>query len=330
MVGSLDLCSDGLAYGAAHGPRLRSDAFAHWVERFVDPHDPGVHATLDDLEARVVAVLRAIAQGEDLPVTGTRAGWVAQDLGQRLLDVWAQTGGDCAAALLAVVDGLAGGQSPVEVHRAYVALHEEYELPDPADVFAVGYPLDGVPHSAASVARGLGTVTPVALAAAEDANVGAVDAFAAHDLHDRARRPLGVRFATWLEGAHPGPVAEVARYEAALRSARGEPEAGALGDGEGWRLAEGVEVHRFSIDVGALAEALDAGERAGRVVDGALTVEPPPRSAPNALAIGRDAAGELVIAEMPLDGLGADDVPDADVLAELAELGLAVPARWAT
>lgn len=328
VFGSLDLCSDGLAYGAAHGPRLRSEAFSAWFERFVPPGDPGVHASLDDLEGRVVAVLRAVAQGEPLALTGARAGWVAQDLGQRLLDVWAQTAEPCAGELLAVVDALAAGGTAAEAFAAYVELHEAWDLPEPEAVFAVGYPVDAAPHGARSVGRGLGTVVPVALAAAEDAGVDVVGRFAEADLRGRARRPLGARFARWIAEAWPGSVADLARYEAALRTARGEPELAALGaDGvDELRLAEGVEVHRFGFDVVRAAEQVDSGEVSGRHDGGRLALDPAPVPREVGLAIGRDAAGELVIAEIPGGG-GGDALPQG-VLQGLAPLGLAAPTAW--
>jgi hypothetical protein len=130
-------------------------------------------------------------------------------------------------------------------------------------------------------------------------------------------------------------VAELARYEAALRSAGGEAEARALGaGGDGWRLCDGVEVHRFDADIVALAERVDAGEAEGRTVDGRLTVAGP-LGEPTGLVIGRDPAGELVIVRIPPElcdpirgsGGGPATVP-ADVRAELSGLGLAAPLRW--
>lgn len=333
--GSIDLCGDGLAYAAAHAPRLRGPAFAAWAERFLGLGDPMWHSSLDGLAERAVAVLRAIGQGEALPVAGTRAGWVAQDLGQRLLDVWGLTEGDCADALLAVVDDLADGASPADTFAAYAELYAAYELPDPADVFAVGYAVDGVPcRASAQIADGLATVVPVTLDAARDAGLDPVaDLAAPFVAADRlVRRPLGHRFADWLAVAHPGPIADLARYEAALRSARGEPAAVALGAGVGSRLADGFEVHRFAVDVVALADAVEAGEATGVVVDGALTVAgvdgEPVEAEPTALAIGRCGA-DLVIASVdPGWALTAPDTLPDDTRRILTEAGVLVADRW--
>ena len=81
---TLVLCSDGLAYEAAHGARVESAAFHSWVERFCEEGD-GWHASLDALEARVLALLDDLTGGPAAaPWTGGRERWIAQDLGWRL------------------------------------------------------------------------------------------------------------------------------------------------------------------------------------------------------------------------------------------------------
>ncbi|MEZ4238395.1 MAG: hypothetical protein R3F59_20035 [Myxococcota bacterium] len=72
----------------------------------------------------------------------------------------------------------------------------------------------------------------------------------------------------------------------------------------------------------AALEQLDSGEISGVAAEGGVALEPAPEAAPTALAIGRDPAGELVLAELPAEA------PLEDVLEELAPLGLAAPVRW--
>ena len=368
--GSLDLCSDGLAYAASHGPRLRGRAFAMWFERFVDPADPAVHRTIADLEARVVDVLNAIGCGAPLHTPGTREGFVAQDLGQRLLEIWDRASGPCADDLIRIVDALASGGAPGDAHASYAALHEAYDLPHPADVFAVGYDLQDAPgRSVPRIADGLQTVVPLVLTAASDASTDLVPPFVAADGRAPHRAPLGVRFARWLAANHPGPVADLARYEVALRTVRADPEAEVLGtQGAGWRLARGAEAHAFDLDVVDLAERVDSGEVGGVQRDGRLGLtagveagasEPESGAVVEAgplvgLIVGRGGDGSLVIADVdPAPWVragvavyaaradvapGAEPSPSADLssvlpedqLLPLVELGLVVRATWRT
>ncbi|MEQ1505546.1 MAG: hypothetical protein ABMB14_25155, partial [Myxococcota bacterium] len=319
--GSIDLCSDGIAYAGGHAPRLNSRSFAAFAERF-----PPIHPSLDALEARAIDVVRAIAEGR--PLDPCARDWAAWDLGQRLLDVWEECDGEAAELLLGLVDDLADGVAPATVYAGYAALFDDYELAPPDEVFAVGYDLPGpIPtRSVAQLADGLKSVTPTTLMVAEDAGIDLVTPFAAADRFERV--PLGVRFARWLAGAHPGPVADLARYEASLRTARGEAEAGALGlAGTGWRLADGAEVHRYPFDVARLAEQVDAGEVSGAVdPDGRLSVPvDADDGGPVGLVVSRTATGDLVVAEIPAD---ADPVDDAEVRSALVGLGVVVPARW--
>lgn len=319
-----------MAYAHGHGRRLRSRSFAAFAERFLRPGDPFWHPTLEALETRTQAVLGAILYGDPLPAPGTTEKWVAWDLGQRLLEVWEECEGPAASRLLGIVDDLVGGASPAETYTAYVALDEEWVLAPASDVFASGYTIPGVPaRSVAQVTEGLRTVTPLTLALAEDAGVDLVTSFVAADRAERV--PLGVRFASFL-APRADAVADLARYEAALQAARGEPEAAVLGpDGDGHRLVDGALVHRFPFDVMAFAEQVDAGEVAGTDVDGELAV-PWPAPSPTALIFARDAQGTLVLADLPAEWAetvrSSPEVLPSELVIALSELGLLVPARW--
>ncbi|MBX2797088.1 MAG: hypothetical protein KTR31_05455 [Myxococcales bacterium] len=334
--GSLDLCSDGLAYAAAHGERMRGEAFALWHERFFAAGAGGLQQ-LDELQERAVAVARAIAQGAELSPLVTdpehgRQRWIAQDLGARLLEVWELTEGACARALLALVDRLAEGADAAQVATDYRQLAEEHVLPDPSVLLAVGYELGpSVPEARGveQVEEGLASVVPLTMELFEDAALDPVPAFLATDAP--AREPLGLRFARWMDTHHPGPAAELAGYEAALRRAAGEPEAVVLGaTGEGWRLPSGAVVLASQHDPVRIAEAASSGETEGRAVEGRLEIDDPsPRA--TTLVIARDGAGELVVADVEAepgpDGLDVSNLSD-DTCAGLVELGLLVPCRW--
>lgn len=313
VYGSLDLCSDGIAYATGHGARLRSPAYAAFVERFPSPV---LWPDLDSLEARVIEVAQGIAHGA--PVAVPQVDWAAYDLGQRLFDVWADCDGACAEALVSLAEALAGGTPKEEIFSRYTALHAEYELPAPEDVFAVGYDVPGWPtRSVPQLREGLSTAVPVTLMACDEAGTDLVPAFAAADRAERAH--LGVRFAQFLTTEERPAIAALARYEAALRTAGGEPEAVALGVGadERVRFAEGVEVHTFPFDVMSFAERVDAGER-----------DLAPAGDPQTLAFGRDRSGDLVLAEIRQELATNPAAATPDERVALCDLGLLVAQRW--
>ncbi|MCB9684675.1 MAG: hypothetical protein H6735_06550 [Alphaproteobacteria bacterium] len=329
--GSIDLCSDGVAYAASHGLRLTSDAATDFADLFLTRPGDGFHAELDALEERALAVLAAIAEGAPLaPWTGGRARWVAWDLAQRLLQVGEEVEGEVRASLVALAARLAEGEPPVTVAADYATLALDEPLPTPEVLFAVGYAVDGLPgRSVDQVREGLGTVCPLLCELEQDAGSTLCERFVAEDRWERV--PLGDRFASWLERANPGPAAWLARFEASLRTAGGEPEVEVLAEAEaGARWVEGTRRLRFPADVPAWAEAVERGEVVPEADDGALVL-PTPGGSPTALVIGRDRTGELVIADVPAD-LPERWVDDASVLGELvpalAEVGLVAPERY--
>lgn len=320
---TLDLASDGLAYAAGHGRRLSSPTFRHFAERY-----PIGFRTLDALEARVVAVARAICEGTPLPPVDTD--WVAQDVGWRVLQVAADAEEEVAAALAGLLDHDLEG-----VIEGYLALHDAYVLPEPELVFAVGYDLPrGFGRSVPQIREGLRTVTPLTLEVIEDLDLPVLERFVMEDRPER--RPLGDRFAAWLEVAHPD-LADLARYESALRHAGGDPTAGSLGmEGGRWRLARGARAWVAPLDLASLADAVDSGEVRGRVEgttigwDGAV-----PPSEPTGIVVGRDGHGEAVVVQVSADvatALATDAESDVagDAREVLRETGLWVPTAWPT
>lgn len=332
---TLDLCSDGMAYAAAHARRLADPLFAEHVERFF-PAGCGWHDSLEGLEARVIEVMDAITGVAPLtPLSGSRARWVAQDVAWRLATVRAQTDGEVRRALDGLVDGLAGDPGDAALQAAfdgYTALHADYVLPEPADVFAVGYPLpiegaDG--RAAAQVRAGVEQVLPGTAALLGDALDEEVGRFVAAD---GARGPLARRFARWLAAEQPGGVADLAAYEAAVRHPPPVDRLVALPPDEASddRLepASGLEILRATLDVMALESALSgAGYDAGFV--GRTEVDDTPRC----LAVLRTPGGELAVAEISegaADALeqGALDGLEADERDSLLHLGLIRPVSW--
>ncbi|MGM0575660.1 MAG: hypothetical protein ACQEXJ_08020 [Myxococcota bacterium] len=326
-LATLDLASDGLAYAAAHGDRLDSPAFRRFVETFFTPGQ-GLHDSLDALEARVLEVCDALCGvGEAAQLAGGRWRWITQDVGWRLLQVHAETEGEAAAELERMVDRLAHEPSEAtvgEVVAGYAALFDEWVLPDPEDVFAVGYDLPGgVGRSVRQVAEGIPTACPRTWEALGSDVLDVAADFVR--VEEPARRPLGRRFAAYLEATRPGPEADLARYEAAVaHAAPADATASTLGASEARddlrRLADGVELLTVGHDVGV--------ER------------PAPLDKPLELALARGVDGDVRVAEVspeaaaalrrlragPVDrgalGVGSDEV------AALEGLGFVVPVAW--
>ncbi|MFT7520466.1 MAG: hypothetical protein ACI9MC_002615, partial [Kiritimatiellia bacterium] len=223
IYGSLDLCSDGVAYAAAHGPRMLSPEFEVYADAFMVENGGWVQ-TLDELEQRVIEVTRGLVLGTPVrPLAPTaahgQARWIAQDLAWRLLTVAHDTDGDVHRELLALVDSLAqvhsltvSSDSSAEmvgtaaragldhVMSGYRALHGEYMLPDPEDMFSLGYDLLGVSdgRSVSQLIDGLHSGLPVTCALLGDRLPELVSAFAKDDVWERV--PLGRRFAAWMVG----------------------------------------------------------------------------------------------------------------------------------
>jgi hypothetical protein len=326
---TIDLHSDALAWTAAHRLRLESPEFARFRERFLTPAQ-GAHETLDSLVSRVREVGDDLAGGPPArPLEGNRALWIAQDVAWRLTLIIAECEGVVVDALDGLVNHLADApteQSMGEVIEAYHGLREEWILPSPDDLFAVGYPLPGgYGYATEQVAQGIASVCPKTASLLDDTFEALVDEFVRVETPRRV--PVARRFAAFLADAVPGTAADLARYEAAVgHPGEADPEADAFGaDAAGdvthLRLSRGVEI---------LALASDLTPYIGG--DGAGGCH---------LVVRRTSGGEVVIAELspetaavlqvlanegsaPTETLGLKP----EELDALRGLGVVMPVNW--
>jgi hypothetical protein len=354
---TLDLASDGAAYARAHAPRLDSPETARIAETWIPGggHSP----SLDDLEARVVEVARALLSAEPLSPLAPSAAhgrlrWTLQDVAARVGQVLADTAGEAAEGLEAILDDLArAARSTVDpaepdavtplldARRAYDALADAYDLPDPEDVFALGYAAPGTDDGAHNLEAGLSTAAPLTLTLLGDRAGAVVAALAAEDAPTRA--PLAARFADHLREHHPGPVADLAAWEAAMaRLPATAPEAlSGPSRGDGWRLGDHVQILHVGCDVLDLAERVESGEVDGVWQGDALTLHAHDgrrlRPEPTALLLGRDPAGEVLLLDVDPETArllaerpdAPDDDLDPDERDTFVALGVLVPRAWA-
>jgi hypothetical protein len=222
---TIDLCTDGLAYVGAHGPRLRARATERLVPGF---HVDGVvwHGSLDGLVARIEEVLEDLCGNRPAPMLdGDPARWRAGDVAARLLQVAEDCDEETADVLSGLVDDLEATPDVARAVEGYRRLHEEVELPDPEEVFAVGYALPGEPgdtslgRAPTQIRAGLASALPRTLEPLGDGVEPLVREFCRTDT--LARVALGHRFAAWLQATlpnapHLAPVAELAHLEATL------------------------------------------------------------------------------------------------------------------
>jgi hypothetical protein len=327
---SIDLSSDGLAYAAAQAPRLSDPAFARYVELFFQ-QGQGWFSSLEGLEARVLEVASHLCgEGTAEPLLGGRWRWIAQDLGMRLVTVWVETDGDMSSEIERLLVQLSTAPSEVsvgEVIRGYERLHADWFLPEPDEVFAVGYPLPhGYGCSLRQATEGLRTACPKALDALGAHSADVLAQFVQQDAPERwERTALGRRFAVYMDGTVHSAAADQARFEAAVTYVSpADPIAATLGcaarDGDSIRVAQGVEVIRVSH---AVTEA-----------------EPTPLEPPLTWALWQgadadvrllevsDAAAELIRAGGGREHSLAQLALDEEEAARLCAHGVLVPVRW--
>jgi hypothetical protein len=264
---SIDLASDGLAYAHAHGPRLRAPEMERFVAQFFAANQ-GHHASLDALEARVSEVCAALCGKKPAPPwQATRWDYTAQDVGYRLLAL-RSAATQHAAELDRMIDRLAGQRTRaglVRTIRTYCALwsseppRARRDLLAPEQLFAVGYALpEAQGHALSQLCEGIASACPNAWEALGRTRVALAARFADEDLPERT--PLGRRFARWLAQAQPGPVADLARLEAAITHVRARDALAVQLDpheaaDDRVRFSSGVEVVRLNHDVASLSAA---------------------------------------------------------------------------
>lgn len=364
--GSLDLCSDGLAYAAAHGPRLNSQAFHRYAAGFL-VEGGGWVQSLEALEARVLAVLDALVKdGELTSLAPSRSHgecrWVLQDLGWRLLEIWQECEGEAAEELARLIDQLAtacrstadGALSASQVREVaqgatgaalsgYRALEQDYVLPPPDQVFALGHDLLGLDpgRSSQQVREGVTTALPITTTLLGEHLPPLVESFLGAERPVRAA--VGRRFATWLLGRASEPLCDLARFEAAASHLPARDSLldtlGPVADAPAYRLTPGVVVLRASVDPLALASAADFGDI--ELHDGLSLLDvdgaPIPQERTTvALIRGLDGSVEVSTLDPELGeavlslGEGAAlDLPLEQVVA-LVERGLIRPVRYPT
>lgn len=320
---TLELGTDGLAWAAAHGPRLASPTFAAWVERFV-PEGTGRHATIEALEARALAVYAALRDDAPLaPWRADRARWVAQDVGWRLAVIQADCEPEAAASIDGLLDDLAASLDVAAAAAGWAALCEDWELPPVEDVFAVGYALGGgLGRSAAQLRDGIASACPGALALLGETADAAVAAFTAADPWERT--PLGHRFARLLAAAGPdlpADAVELAALEAAVTHAPAmDPLVAALRDapdpGGPVRLAPGVAVIRAARD---WRPWLGKPRRRRPEL-------PPP--APTHLAVAREPDGDVTLWELDDAAAAVGDTPVEPAVAPETRAALLAAGVW--
>lgn len=342
---TLDLQSDALAYVGAHRLRLMSSEYARFAELFPAPGRD--HATLDAIEARVRAVLDDLCGGPEAaplePADPWR--WVAHDIGWRLLQIGAECEPELGHAIGRLVEALADaptGDGIVDAIDGYHMLHDDWIMPEPRDVFAVGLALPGMRGYGFAwdqAATGIADVMPGTVELLGEALTPVVEAFVAGEAPTRA--PIARRFARFLAAEAPGAVADVAAYEAAVAHPEPpDPAVDAFGPlarplDDRIRRAPGVELLRPGIDVrGLVARLEDDPDGLPEDLD-ALPTEA------QILAVRRTAGGDVLVAELSpgaaaaFEALADGPKPaaalglDATEQRSLQTLGFLAPAGWA-
>jgi hypothetical protein len=244
--------------------------------------------------------------------------------------VAADTEGEPQRGLLDLADALSaappGEEALTALIAGYRALCEEWELPAPQDLFAVGYPLPGgLGSDLDQLKDGVHSALPHCARHTKKELPARVAAFAEAD--GLLRQPIGRRFAAWMAERAPGPLAELAALEAAVTHARPPNPAEAslielpVPPGQPCRLGSSLERLRLSIDpqralAGAAPRARKA-QTAVAVVRRGLGVD--------ALALSPEAAAALDRLPDDPQALDALDPADRD---ELVSLGIVAPCRF--
>jgi hypothetical protein len=223
------------------------------------------------------------------------------------------------------------------VIKLYQSLHEEFFIPEPEEVFALGYPLEGGWGSdVKQLTRGVASACPtLELALGAEGLHEQVEGFAVWDLAHPTRAPISRRFARYLQETGAGALSDLARYEAAINDPEPpDPWAACLAwhDAEGAlvRRAQGVEVLSLSVDIGELTEALQ-GEDEEREIS----------ERPHHLLIVHKAGGTRELSEVSAEAARAlsmlnDGPREGHLLGlqpseyeALKEIGAITPCAWA-
>ena len=248
-VGDVDLANDALTYARAHQRRLDSESFHHWVDVF-SPGDAGMgrYTSIEGLMHRVEVLSGWLQRkGNAPPLQGASCDWIAQDLGGRLLQVWEDTGGEARKGLEQLCHTLSlktERDSISGVVGGYEALHEEYMLPTPEEVFAVGYEVhESYGSDLRQLCDGVQSAVPATSQQLGHTLQGMVLRFARWDTN--VRIPIGKRFAQWLYSLNRAGLGDIACLESCVSHMRWDAsnsQESLVAEGGIWQLARGVAV----------------------------------------------------------------------------------------
>jgi hypothetical protein len=319
--GGIDLCGDGLDYAAAHAPRLNDPGFRAAAERLLLPV-PAASATLEALEARVIAVCNALLLGAPLqpwaptPALG-RLRWTLQDLGMRIAQIQSDTDGSLVAELDACIDRLAEAvrstERPeadpecladvlVQTRQTWTALTQEWELPEADVVFGLGY--EGPATTPAGLTLGSAEIDALPLTRLALGTEAPAVLAAAHRAASWTREPAAARLARNLPQSLPESLVALATWEAALAALpETSPAPWEVAKGHGpFRCRPGVHLVDAPCEVLRLAERVESGAVDGAWEGGAFVwrahdgevIDPTPQS----LLLARDAAGDVLLLDV--------------------------------
>jgi hypothetical protein len=334
---TLDLNSDAMTYMVYQKKRMQDPLFRQYIDLFHGP-DTGMWSDLDELEDRLWGLTETLSGGlPSNPLKARRPQWIAQDIGWRLLTIAGQCEDtEAIDALETMAETMS--KSPKSLHlviQKYQTLHDEFFIPPPQQMFAVGYDLGGgwgwdLDQAVDGV---ISSCPELSTLLDRDELSEQVSAFIPWDLKYPRRQPIGRRFSQFLAETAQGPLADLALYESAIHHPDPpDPWAMSLGwDSEVHgliRRAQGVEVIEVSIEIDRLIEAIHSEEE----------LDFPERN--HALLIVNRRGGERHVAEissravralnqlkkMPIEEelLGLDQ----EELKLLKDLGALTPCAW--
>jgi hypothetical protein len=319
LYATLDLSSDALAYVSMHHHRYQDPYFRAFLERFHGAHT-GMWLDLDELEDRVVSICNHLSGGlAPNPLAGKRSDYIAQDIAWRFFTVASQCEDmEAIEALEGLVDQLADQpEDLVSIVNQYQSLCEEWTLPDPMQMFAVGYDLGNglnLGWDVYQACEGIKSACPwTAKVLGEEGLYEQVNAFCAWDLQNPQRVPIAKRFAQFLANTASGPLSDLVHYEAGLMHP--EPP-DTMGISLGWtepegdlvKRANGTEILHLSVDIDRLIEAIQIEEEKGEEID-------VPERDYHLLMINQ-AGGEMLVLEISKEASQALERLEAQPMAE--------------
>lgn len=242
--GSIDLCSDSLAYAAAQIRRLQSSEFQHYAKLFFK-HERGWHSSLDSMIGRVEQVASMLMNGTSLPPwKATVHDWIKMDLAWRFIEVAKNTSPAQTNEVF----------SWLTVYREKTVDEWILNFPEFTDesmasdvICAVGYPLPGHPGiDAMQVIDGLTESMPLTMKEVDD---DLIADFLAQDVANRRRLPD--RFSSFLQ-LNSHPLGGMARMEFRIRHPEALRDSDLLFQSEPYGTARKRMIDQITVDADAL------------------------------------------------------------------------------